>query len=480
LKAGAKVQNFMDENFLLKNETAIRLYHDFAKNMPIIDYHCHLSPQEIYENKTFKNITEIWLYGDHYKWRQMRSNGIEEEYITGNASDYDKFLSWAKTIPMTIGNPIYNWTHLELQRFFGINELLNEESAPRIWEQTNALLNRADFGARDLIKKSNVQVVCTTDDPTDSLEYHLRLQEEADFDVQVLPSFRPDKGLEINREGYLSWVQKLQDVSAIEITSYEKFLQAIEARVRFFHSVGGRVSDHAIDTMMFAETTIEEVSNIFNDALQGKKVSLEDEKKYKTYTMKFLGSLYSELNWAMQFHINALRNNNTKMFNILGPDTGYDSINDDQIAKPLARLLDAIDQESGLPKTIIYSLNAKDNDVIGSIIGTFQGGGIPGKIQFGTAWWFNDHKTGMLDQMKSLSNLGLFTRFIGMLTDSRSFLSYTRHEYFRRIVCALLAEWVENGEVPNDLDFLGKIVQGICFNNAKEYFQFEKSTISVR
>ncbi len=467
------MNNFMDDNFLLNNETAIRLYHDFAKGMPIIDYHCHLSPKEIYENKTFKNITEIWLYGDHYKWRAMRSNGIKEEYITGNASDYDKFFAWAKTVPMTIGNPLYNWTHLELQRFFGIDELLNEDSALRIWEKVNTILNSPGFGARDFIKKSNVRVVCTTDDPVDSLEYHLLLQEEADFDVQVLPGFRPDKGLEINREGYLQWLQKLQDASGIEINSYDAFLQAMEARVRFFHSVGGRVSDHAIDTMVFAETTKEEVVRIFADALKGKKVSFEDEKKYKTFTMKFLGGLYSELGWAMQFHINALRNNNTKMFNTLGSDTGFDSINDDQIAKPLVRLLDAIEQESCLPKTIIYSLNEKDNDVIGTIIGSFQSGGIPGKIQFGTAWWFNDNKTGMLKQMKSLANLGLFTRFIGMLTDSRSFLSYTRHEYFRRLVCALIAEWVENGEVPNDIEFLGEVVKGISFNNAKEYFQFE-------
>ncbi len=468
------MKKFMGEDFLLKDETAIRLYHDFAKEMPIIDYHCHLSPKEIYENKRFRNITEIWLYGDHYKWRAMRSNGIEEKYITGDATDYEKFIAWSKTVPMTIGNPLYNWTHLELQRFFGIDELLNEDSAPQIWEKVNELLNSPGYAARDFIKKSNVQVICTTDDPVDSLEYHSRLKKEEDFDVQVLPSFRPDKGLEINRNGYLEWIGKLQEVSNIEITSYDAFLQAMEARVRFFHSIGGRVSDHAIDSMVFAETTKEEVTRIFEEALQGKKVSIEDEKKYKTYTLKFLGGLYSELEWAMQFHINALRNNNTKMLNILGPDTGYDSINDDQVAKPLVRLLDAIEQESGLPKTIIYSLNAKDNDVIAAIIGSFQGGGVPGKIQFGTAWWFNDNKTGMLDQMKSLANLGLFTRFIGMLTDSRSFLSYTRHEYFRRLVCSLIADWVENGEVPNDIEFLGNIVQGISFNNAAEYFHFEK------
>ncbi|MEH7118496.1 glucuronate isomerase [Neobacillus vireti] len=466
------MRNFMDENFLLNNQIAERLYHEYAKQMPIIDYHCHLSPQEIYENKTFKNVTEIWLYGDHYKWRLMRANGVEEELITGSASDYDKFMAWAKTVPMTIGNPLFNWTHLELQRFFGIYDILNEKSAPEIWEKVNALLNSEGFGARDLIKKSNVKVVCTTDDPTDSLEYHLKLKSEADFDVKVLPSFRPDKGLEINRDTFQQWVEKLQTVSGISIESYGDFLKALESRVRFFDSVGCRVSDHAIDQMMYAETSEEEVSAIFNEALQGSKVPVEDEKKFKTLTFKFLGKLYKELDWAMQFHINALRNNNSRMFEEMGPDTGWDSMNDEKIAKPLSKLLNLIEQESGLPKTIIYSLNPNDNAVIASMIGNFQGGGTPGKIQFGTAWWFNDQKDGMIDQMKSLANMGLISRFIGMLTDSRSFLSYTRHEYFRRIVCSMIAEWVENGEVPNDIEFLGEIVQGICYQNAKEYFGF--------
>lgn len=467
------MQNFMDENFLLKNETAVRLYHDYAKQMPIIDYHCHLSPKEIYENKTFKNITEAWLYGDHYKWRLMRANGVQEEFITGSANDYDKFMAWAKTVPMTIGNPLYNWTHLELQRFFGIYDLLDEESAPEIWEKVNAQLNSEGFGARDFITKSNVKVVCTTDDPVDSLEYHLKLKKDSSFAVKVLPSFRPDKGLEINRDTFLPWVEKLQEVSGVSIHSYDDYLTALESRIMFFHSVGCLVSDHAIDQMLYADTTKEEAAVIFSEALKGNKVSLEDEKKFKTYTFKFLGKQYAELGWAMQLHINALRNTNSKMFKVLGPDTGWDSINDENIAKPLAKLLDLIEQESGLPKTIIYSLNPNDNNIIAAMIGNFQGGGVPGKIQFGTAWWFNDNKAGMIEQMKSLSNMGLFSRFIGMLTDSRSFLSYTRHEYFRRIVCALIAEWVENGEVPNNIEFLGKIVQGISYQNANEYFGFE-------
>jgi glucuronate isomerase len=463
----------MGQNFLLKNETAISLFHDVAKEMPIIDYHCHLSPKEIYENKKFKNITEAWLYGDHYKWRAMRANGVHEEYITGNASDYEKFLAWARTVPMTIGNPLYNWTHLELQRFFGIYDILNEQSAPEIWEKVNALLNGEGFSVRELIVKSNVRVICTTDDPIDSLEYHTLLKNEKDFPVIVVPGFRPDKGLEINREGFLDWVEKLEEASTIEINTFEAYLAALDQRVQFFHAAGGTVSDHALDSMVYEEAMFEEVAQIFKQRLSGSVVPLDAERKFKTYTLIFLGKLYADLGWAMQFHINAHRNNNTSMFHKLGPDTGYDSINDDQIAKPLIRILDSLEQEGKLPKTILYSLNPTDNFVIASIINSFQDGTTPGKIQFGTAWWYNDTKDGMLDQMKALSNAGLFSRFIGMLTDSRSFLSYTRHEYFRRLVCNLIGEWVENGEVPYDMELLGRIVEGICYNNAKDYFNFK-------
>jgi glucuronate isomerase len=464
---------FMGENFLLKNDTAISLYHDYAKEMPIIDYHCHLSPQEIYENKRFKNITEAWLYGDHYKWRAMRANGVPEEMITGNASDYDKFMSWAQTVPMTIGNPLYSWVHLELQRFFGIYETLNEKSAPAIWEKANSLLQGEGFGARDLIVKSNVKLVCTTDDPVDSLEYHFLLKQSNDTRVSVVPGFRPDKGLGINGDDFLSWVEKLEKAANVSINNYEDYLSALEARVQFFHSAGCGISDHALDSMVYEETSIEEVKDIFADRLTGRIISLEAEKKFKTFTLIYLGKLYAERGWAMQFHINASRNNNTKMFELLGPDTGYDSINDDQIAMPLCSVLDALERENKLPKTILYSLNPTDNHVISSIINSFQNGGIPGKIQFGTAWWFNDSKDGMLDQMKALSNTALFSRFIGMLTDSRSFLSYTRHEYFRRLVCNLIGEWVEDGEYPEDMETLGKIVQGICYFNAKDYFNFQ-------
>lgn len=467
----------MGENFLLKNEVAVHLYHQYAKHLPIIDYHCHLSPQEIYEDKKFKNITEAWLYGDHYKWRAMRANGIEEELITGEASDYEKFLAWAKTIPMTIGNPLYNWTHLELQRFFGIYDLLNENTAPMIWEKVNELLNKEEFSVRELIKKSGVEVICTTDDPIDSLEYHQKLKESNDFDVRVLPSFRPDKGLEINRDQFGQWVEKLSNVSKRAISNYDEFLQALSSRVEFFHELGGRVSDHAIDTMMFTQTNQAEVDQIFQKALSGEKVSTEEEMKYKSFTLVFLGKKYASLGWAMQLHINALRNNNSRMLGKLGPDTGFDCMNDDLVAKPLVQLLDALDRDDALPKTILYSLNPRDNQLLASIIGSFQGGGIKGKVQFGTAWWFNDHKEGMLDQMKALANVGLFSQFIGMLTDSRSFLSYTRHEYFRRLICQLVGEWVEDGEVPNDPNLLGEIVQGISYHNAKEYFQFKEAMV---
>jgi glucuronate isomerase len=466
------MKSFLDENFLLSNKTAEKLYHDYAKNMPIIDYHCHLSPQEIFENKTYRNITEVWLGGDHYKWRAMRSNGVEERYVTGDAPDYEKFLAYAKTCSVAIGNPLYHWSHLELQRFFGIYDVLNEKNAPAIWEKANAKLTGEGFGARDLIVNSNVKVVCTTDDPIDSLEYHLKLKADTSFPVAILPSFRPDKALEINRATFLPWLTKLAEVTGSAIHTYDDLLNALESRVEFFNEVGCLVSDHALDFVPYAPTSREEAGYAFAKALQGNPVSLEDELKYKTHTLVFLGKLYAKHGWAMQYHINAGRNNNTVMFNKLGPDTGYDSINDSNISFALGKLLDAIAQEGELPKTILYSLHPKDNPVIGTIIGAFQGGGTAGKIQMGSAWWFLDTKEGMIAQMKSLADLGLLSRFVGMLTDSRSFLSYTRHEYFRRILCNLLGEWVENGEFPNDIELLGGIVEDISFNNAKNYFGF--------
>ncbi|CAM4429950.1 glucuronate isomerase [Paenibacillus tarimensis] len=465
---------FLDEDFLLSNDTAVTLFHDYAKQMPIIDYHCHLSPQEIYENKSFKNLTEVWLYGDHYKWRAMRTNGIEEPLVTGgqDVSDYDRYMAWARTVPQTLGNPLYHWSHLELQRFFGIYELINEKHADRIWEAVNSKLEAGGYAARDLITKSNVEVICTTDDPTDSLEYHIKIKAIPGFQTKVLPSFRPDKALELRRPTFLPWISKLEEASGSSITNYAQLLGALESRIAFFHTAGCRVSDHALDTVPYAEASDTEVAAIFTKALNGEAVSLEEEQKYKTYTLLFLGRQYAQRGWAMQYHMHASRNNNTRMFEMLGPDTGYDSIHDGSLAYPLAKLLDALDRDNALPKTILYSLNPTDNDVLAAVIGSFQGGGVAGKIQFGSAWWFNDTKDGMFDQMRALSNMGLLSRFIGMLTDSRSFLSYPRHEYFRRIVCNLLGQWVENGEAPHDMELLGGMVQNISYYNAKRYFDF--------
>lgn len=464
------MKKFMDENFLLNNDIAVELFHSYAKDMPIIDYHCHLSPKEIYEDKQFKNITEAWLYGDHYKWRVMRAYGIDEKYITGDASDYERFMAWAKVLPKAIGNPLYNWTHLELQRFFGIYDVLNEKTAPAIWEKVNALLKSKDFSARNLIINSKVEALCTTDDPADTLEYHIKLKEDKDFKVKVLPALRPDKALNVSKEDFPQYIKKLAETCGKAIGDYDTLLEALDSRARFFHSVGCRVSDHALDYVPHKEASKEEVSQIFSKALNGETITREEEESYKTYTLKFLGSIYSELGWAMQLHINAFRNNNTKMFNKLGPDTGYDSVNDNSIAYELSNLLNSLEVNNQLPKTILYTLNPKDNYVLATLMGCFQGDGIRGKMQFGAAWWFLDTKDGMLEQMKSLANVGLLSCFVGMLTDSRSFLSYPRHEYFRRLLCNLLSEWVLNGEYPYDMELLGEMVKDISYNNAKSYF----------
>ncbi|MBR0583754.1 glucuronate isomerase [Bacillus altitudinis MN12] len=465
---------FLDEQFLLNSQTAEKLYHEFAKNLPIIDYHCHLSPKEIYENKTFQNITEAWLYGDHYKWRAMRANGIPETHITGDASDDEKFLAWAKTVPMTIGNPLYHWTHLELRRYFDVEELLNEESADIIWKKVNEKLQGDGFGARDFIVKSNVETVVTTDDPVDSLIYHQQLREEG-FSVQVLPGFRPDKALDITNDLFIEYVHQLAEVSSIQIESYQDFIKALHLRIDFFHEQGCLISDHAINEMTYEDTTEEEATIIFHKRMSGYPLTEKEKVQFKTHTFIELGQAYAQRGWAMQFHINALRNNNSKMFKRLGPDTGYDAMNDEDIAKPLCRVLDRLEQAHALPKTILYSLNPRDNVVISTIAGSFQDGKTPGKMQHGTAWWFNDTKQGMTEQMMALSSIGLISRFIGMLTDSRSFLSYTRHEYFRRLLCDIIGDWVEKGEAPNDFNLLGGMVKGISYENAKQYFQFERA-----
>lgn len=466
------MKSFMGENFLLNNETAVKLYNGFAKDMPIIDYHCHISPKEIAENKKYRNITEIWLGGDHYKWRAMRANGVEEKYITGASDDKEKFLKWAETMPYCIGNPLYPWTHLELKRFFGIEKVLSPETAEEIWEKCNKMLQTDEFSVRNLIKRSNVKVICTTDDPVDSLEYHAAITADKTFDVRVLPAFRPDKGINIDKDGFSGWVKRLSEASGIEIKSLSDFKNALKQRLEFFHDMGCRVSDHALDPVVCEEGTEHEAAAVFQKALDGKQLSVEEIKKYKTYVMLFLAEQYVRLGWTMQLHLGCMRNNNRQMFKQLGPDTGFDAIGDSLFAESLAKLLNKMNETYGAPKTILYSLNPKDNEVIASIAGCFQGSETAGKMQLGAGWWFNDQKDGMIRQMTALANIGLLGRFVGMLTDSRSFLSYTRHEYFRRILCSLIGEWVENGEAPNDMDLLGNMVRDICFNNAKRYFSF--------
>lgn len=464
----------MDENFLLHNAVSERLYHNYAAHQPIIDYHCHLSPQEIYEDKRFSNLTEIWLYGDHYKWRAMRANGISEALVTGGpgVSDYDRFMAWVKTVPMLLGNPLYHWSHLELRRYFGIEEIINEKNGPLIWEKANAIIRSEGFSVRQLIRNQQVRVICTTDDPTDTLDFHEGIKAFDDFDCLVLPSFRPDKGLEIRRHTFIPWVKKLEQVSALPVSSYEHFLAAIDSRIEHFAKVGCKISDHALDQVYYSDATLEEVSVIFAKALNGQSLNLEEEQKHKTYTLIHLGQQYAKRGWTMQLHIHASRNNNSRMLNELGPDTGYDSIHDGKLAYPLMKLLDGIEASSSLPQTILYSLNPKDYYVLGTVMGSFQDGNVPGKIQLGSAWWFNDTKDGMLEQMNALANLGLLSCFVGMLTDSRSFLSYPRHEYFRRILCSMLGEWVSRGEVPHDLELLGGLVENISYRNAKNYFNF--------
>lgn len=466
------MKKFLDNQFLLSNGTAVELYENFAKDMPIIDYHCHISPEQIYHNYEFRNITDIWLGGDHYKWRLMRANGVDEAFITGDASDYDKFMAWARTVPMTIGNPLYHWSHMELRRFFGIETLLDETSAPEIWEKTNAMLKSDGFRARDFISKSNVEVICTTDDPADTLEYHVKLKADQTFPVKVVPAFRPDKALRITADTFIPWIHRLEQAVGTPVSDYGALLDAITARAEFFHEVGCRASDHALDTVPYEATTFEEAAAIFKKALNNEPISLLEENKYKTYTMIFLGKLYARLGWVMQLHMHAARNNNTRMFKRLGPDTGNDAMYDGQLASQLCQLLDTLELDDSLPKTILYSLNPKDFPVLAALLGSFQGGGIPGKLQLGAAWWFNDTKEGMLHQMQVLADVGLLSRFVGMLTDSRSFLSYPRHEYFRRLLCDLFGGWVEKGEAPNDMKLLGRIIQGICYENAKAYFQF--------
>ncbi len=466
------MKKFMDEDFMLQTETAKKLYHEYAEGLPIIDYHCHLSPKEICENKKFSSITEIMLGGDHYKWRAMRSNGIPEDYMTGDKSDFEKFEAFAKTLKYAIGNPLYHWTHLELRRFFGIYDILNEKNARSIFDKANKMLEGDDFSAQSLINRSNVAVICTTDDPADSLEYHKRIKEEGKLSAKVLPTFRPDKATEIAKETFIPYIKLLSDTFGKKIDSIKALTELMKERIEFFASVGCRLADHALAGVPFEACTEEEADTVFKKALSGDLPCEKKENIYKTYMLGFFASEYAKRGWTMQLHIGAMRNNNTTMYKQLGPDTGFDSINDLSIAEPLSALLNSFNEKGNLPRTILYTLNPKDNYVLATMLGNFQGSEVPGKIQFGSGWWFNDQRDGMVEQMKALANLGLLGRFVGMLTDSRSFLSYPRHEYFRRIMCNLIGGWVENGEYPDDFEALGDIVRGISYENAEKYFGF--------
>ena len=466
------MKDFMDEDFLLENETAKKLFHSFAKDMPVCDYHCHLSPKEIYENKACENITELWLSGDHYKWRAMRSCGFSEELCTGNADPKEKFVAFAETLQYAIGNPLYHWAHLELRKYFGITQVLNKYTAETIYSEANEKIKAGDFRPRTIIKSSGVKVICTTDDPADTLEYHILLKNEKDFDVKVLPTFRPDKALNIELDGFSDYIKKLSEVSGTEIDSAEDVVQALLKRADFFNSVGCRVSDQSFEAPVYAPVSAHEANEIFKRAMSGEKVSVSDTEKYKTYIFKFLGEKYCELGWVMEIHIGAMRNNNSIMFSSIGPDTGFDSPSDKAVICTLSKLLDMFCKENKLAKTVLFNLNSRDNEALCALCGNFQSSDACGKIQFGPAWWFLDTIDGMTAQLKTLGNLGILGRFIGMETDSRSFTSYPRHEYFRRILCNIIGEWIEKGMYSYDERIVKEIIEGICYNNAVKYFGF--------
>ena len=463
---------FLTDDFILKNSFAKELYHGYAKKQPIIDYHCHLDPKEIFEDQNFTNLTQAWLAGDHYKWRLMRANGVAESLITGDADDYEKFCAWAQTLEACIGNPLYVWTNLELKRIFGIDERLTLANAASIWEKANQQLQTKEFSPRGLIKKMAVEVICTTDDPVDTLEWHAKIKEDPTFDVQVLPAWRPDKATNVEAAIFPDYIRKLEEASKIEIQSFEALKRAVLKRMEYFDERGCKVSDHGLNYVMYVPAKPEEVEAVFQKGLAGEPLDFEEIAKYKTAFMQFLGKEYHRMGWVMQLHYGCKRDNNRLMFEKLGPDTGYDCINNYAPADQLADFLNSLVSADELPKTILYSLNPNDNAVIGTVLGCFQDSTAAGKLQQGSAWWFNDHKAGMTEQMTSLANLGMLSNFVGMLTDSRSFLSYTRHEYFRRILCELIGGWVENGEYPYDERVLSKMIKGICYKNAVDYFGF--------
>lgn len=462
---------FIHENFLLGNKTAIELYHKYSENQPIIDFHCHLSPAMIYEDRQFKNLTEAWLEGDHYKWRAMRTNGTNEKYCTGNASNSEKFMKWAETVPVTVGNPLYHWTHLELARYFNITDILSPSTAKGIYEKTSALLQTKEFSTRSIIRKMKVEVICTTDDPTDNLEHHLKLKDS--FEIPVLPTFRPDNVIKTeDPEKFKSYILKLELAGGNDISNYEALVEALDKRHKFFHEMGCRLSDHGLDRFYFATFTFVEIDRIFKNLLKGNPISLEDAEKYKTAVMLELCKMNHKRGWTQQFHVGAMRNNNARMFKQMGPDTGWDSIGAVQDPVKISKFLNELDNHDQLTKTILYNINPSDNEMMITMAGNFNDGSSAVKVQHGAAWWFLDQKSGMEKHLKDLEALGLLRRFIGMVTDSRSFLSYPRHEYFRRLVCNYVGEEVEKGLIPEEEELLKPLIEGISYRNAKEYFGF--------
>jgi len=470
------MKKFLDENFLLKTKTAQRLFHEFAKGMPIIDYHCHLPPQQMADDTQFENITQAWLYGDHYKWRAMRTNGVHESYCTGNKTDWEKFQKWAETVPYTLRNPLYHWTHLELQRYFDIADILNPDTAKKIYDTATACLQTPDCSVRNLLRKMNVKLVCTTDDPVDSLEFHRKLRDDG-FEIPILPAFRPDNAMNVSSAAtFNAYVKKLETVTNITVSSFDDFLYALQNRHDFFASMGCSVSDHGLEEIYADDFTGSEIDAIFSKIHGGKELNQAERSKFRSAMLGHFAEWDWEKGWVQQFHLGALRNNNTRMMQTLGPDTGWDSIGDFSQGRSLAKFLDKLDSNNKLAKTILYNLNPADNELMATMIGNFNDGSAAGKIQWGSAWWFLDQKDGMTRQVNALSHMGLISKFIGMLTDSRSFLSFPRHEYFRRILCDLFGDEIENGELPNDVNWVGKIVQDICFNNNKEYFNWQPET----
>ena len=463
---------FLEESFLLQNKFSQRLYHGYAKDLPIIDYHNHLSPSDIAKNRVFNNISEVWLEGDHYKWRAMRTLGIDEYYITGEASDKEKFMKWAETVPYTLRNPLYHWSHLELKRYFGINELLSPKNGEKIYEETQELLKNPEYKTRGLLKKMKVESACTTDDPIDDLGFHKRIASE-DKTLKLLPTFRPDKAFAIEEPiAYLKYLEELSSVSNIEINTYEDLLQALENRINYFHEAGCRLSDHGLEQLYFFDDNKYAIKRLFQKVSNKEKLSKEEIHFFKYNTLQFLSKCYHKKGWVQQFHLGAIRNNNTRLLTKLGPDTGFDSIGDYSQAKALSGYLNALDNTDQLAKTILYNLNPSQNEVFATMATNFNDGKTKGKVQYGAAWWFLDQKDGMEKHLNTLSSLGMLSCFVGMLTDSRSFLSFPRHEYFRRILCNLIGNDVDKGTLPNDEECLGKVISDICYYNAKNYFDF--------